>query len=303
MIQLIANEVESRSQFVPGANQVTSDHAGTGEKAWWVRGFSWQPKSLPVIDGDTIYVHGWEGGGDAETPTETPTFAETLAKRDANHDGKLSVAEFSDDPRIQKQFYTIDLNDDGLVDERDWKLRPPTVRNTLLAILHGGGGDLTRTNVAWSMQKFLPNCPSPLVYQGVLYLVKDGGILTTLDPKTGKMLKQGRLLGALGTYYASPVAAAGKVYLTSQEGKVTVIKVVAIGRCSPSTISTTKGVRDAGDRRQQVICADARDAVLLLGSMIAAAIPVIVNPTCTTRRPTHRSRRLFPSVSSSPHRG
>ena len=74
------------------------------------------------------------------------------------------------------------------------------------------------------MQKFLPNCPSPLVYQGVLYLFKDGGILTALDPKTGKMLKQGRLLGALGTYYASPVAAAGKVFLTSQEGKLTVIK-------------------------------------------------------------------------------
>jgi hypothetical protein len=75
--------------IVPGAYQVTSYYAGTGEKAWWMRGFSWQPKSLPVIDGDTIYVHGWEGGGDAGTPTETPTFAETLA----NHDGKLSVAE------------------------------------------------------------------------------------------------------------------------------------------------------------------------------------------------------------------
>jgi outer membrane protein assembly factor BamB len=69
--------------IVPGAYQVTSYYAASGEKAWWVRGFSWQPKSLPVIDGDTIYVHGWEGGGDAETPTETPTFAETLAQRDA----------------------------------------------------------------------------------------------------------------------------------------------------------------------------------------------------------------------------
>src|SRR5438874_929601 len=73
--------------IVPGAYQVTSYFAATGEKAWWVRGFSWQPKSLPVIDGGMIYVHGWEGGGDAETPAETPSFAEALAKRDANHDG------------------------------------------------------------------------------------------------------------------------------------------------------------------------------------------------------------------------
>lgn len=70
--------------IVPGALQVNSYSAATGERAWWVRGLSWQPKSLPVIDGDTIYVHAWEGGWDAETPTETPTFAEVLAKRDAN---------------------------------------------------------------------------------------------------------------------------------------------------------------------------------------------------------------------------
>ena len=31
-------------------------------RAWWARGLSWQPKSLPVIDGDMIYVHAWEGG-------------------------------------------------------------------------------------------------------------------------------------------------------------------------------------------------------------------------------------------------
>jgi len=77
------------------------------------------------------------------------------------------------------------------------------------------------------MQKFLPNCPSPLIYQGVMYLVKDGGILTALDPKTGRILKQGRLAGALDTYYASPVGAAGKVFLLSQQGKATVIKAGA----------------------------------------------------------------------------
>ena len=212
--------------IVPGAYQVTSYYAGTGEKAWWVRGFSWQPKSLPVIDGDMIYAHGWEGGGDAETPTETPAFAETLARRDANHDGKLSVEEFADDPKVQKGFYMIDLDGDGVVDERDWNFYRArrSSRNSLLAIRHGGRGDLTGTNVVWSLQKFLPNCPSPLIYQGVLYLIKDGGILTALDPKTGKILKQGRLSGALGTYYSSPVGAAGKVYLISQEGKATVLK-------------------------------------------------------------------------------
>ena len=66
--------------------------------------------------------------------------------------------------------------------------------------------------------------PAPLLYQGVFYLVKDGGIITTLDAATGQLLKQGRAEKALGEYYASPIAADGKVYLASTEGKVTVLK-------------------------------------------------------------------------------
>jgi outer membrane protein assembly factor BamB len=97
----------------------------------------------------------------------------------------------------------------------------------LLAVRYGGRGDLTATNVVWSMQKFLPNVPSPLYDDGVLYIVKDGGIFTSLDPATGKILKQARLSGGPGTYYSSPVAGDGKIYAISQEGKVSVIKAGA----------------------------------------------------------------------------
>jgi outer membrane protein assembly factor BamB len=74
------------------------------------------------------------------------------------------------------------------------------------------------------LQKFLPNVPSPLLYNGLIYLIKDGGILTAVDAKTGKLRKQGRLAGALDTYYSSPVAGAGMVYLISKGGKVSVVK-------------------------------------------------------------------------------
>jgi outer membrane protein assembly factor BamB len=180
-----------------------------------------------VIDGDTIYAHWWEGGGEAEQPTETPTFDQTLARYDANRDRFLTVDEFASEPRMQKSFYLLDLAGDGRVDERDWEFYRArrASRNTLIAVRHGGRGDLTGSpNVLWRMQKFLPNVPSPLVYRGVLYIVKDGGILTSLDPKTGKILKQGRLTGAVDTYYASPVGGAGHVYLLSQAGKLTVLR-------------------------------------------------------------------------------
>lgn len=58
-------------------------------------------------------------------------------------------------------------------------------------------------------------------------MVKTGGIITALDPATGRLLKQGRSPGALGEYYASPVAADGKVFLANTEGKLTVLKAGA----------------------------------------------------------------------------
>jgi hypothetical protein len=54
-------------------------------------------------------------------------------------------------------------------------------------------------------------------------MVNDGGIVTTLNPETGERIAQGRLTGALGAYYASPVAADGHVFFTSQRGAVAVL--------------------------------------------------------------------------------
>ena len=75
--------------------------------------------------------------------------------------------------------------------------------------------------------KNLPYIPAPLVYQNVYYMVRSGGIITSLNPATGELLKEGRSREALGEYYASPVAADGKVYLASEEGKVTVLNAAA----------------------------------------------------------------------------
>ena len=57
--------------------------------------------------------------------------------------------------------------------------------------------------------------------------MKEGGILTALDPATGSVLKQGRLQGALDFYYSSPVGADGKIFTASEDGHVSVIKAGA----------------------------------------------------------------------------
>jgi outer membrane protein assembly factor BamB len=70
----------------------------------------------------------------------------------------------------------------------------------------------------------LPYVASPLFYEGRVYLIKDGGLLSSLDAKTGKPYYLQERIEAPGSYYASPVAADGRIYLASLSGKVTVIK-------------------------------------------------------------------------------
>jgi outer membrane protein assembly factor BamB len=68
----------------------------------------------------------------------------------------------------------------------------------------------------------LPYVPSPLYYDGRIYLVKNGGLASCLDTRTGEFLYQEERLGALGDYYASPGVAAGKICVASQQGVVVI---------------------------------------------------------------------------------
>ena len=70
----------------------------------------------------------------------------------------------------------------------------------------------------------MPDVPAPLVYKDVVFLFRSGGIATTLNAHTGKVLKQARLTGALEDYYASPIGVDGKVYIASEHGKVVVLR-------------------------------------------------------------------------------
>ncbi len=211
--------------IIPGAYSVSSYDVKTGEKLWWARGLSWQPKSTPVVAGGRIFVNSWEGGGGMPAE-EVPDFPALLAKIDKDGDGRINEAELlSIEPKSRLEI--IDLDGDGFLDERDWEFQRAkrTSASALVAIEPGGRrGDLTDTPaILWRMEKFIPNVPSPLLYDGLLYLVKDGGILTAVDPATGDVVKQGRLPEAFDKYYASPVAADGRVYFFSEPGKATVI--------------------------------------------------------------------------------
>jgi outer membrane protein assembly factor BamB len=69
----------------------------------------------------------------------------------------------------------------------------------------------------------LPEVPSPLYYRGHLYLVRRGGIATCLEARTGKEVYQGRL-PVSGSYYSSPVAGDGKIYIAAESGTLMVLE-------------------------------------------------------------------------------
>lgn len=211
--------------IVSGSLQLTSYSVDTGEPLWWVRGSTWQMKSTPVLDGDAIYVHGWAGGADVGQQEDIPPFEDVLKKWDANADGGLAREEIAD-PRAKKDWSAMDLDRDGVLGERDWRMYRSrrSVQNAVRAIRLGGRGDMTDHSIRWRYLKSLPNVPSPLLYKNVLYLLKEGGIFTTLDPSSGEVLKQARLTGAPGDYFSSPVGADDKVYTVSEACQVSVLK-------------------------------------------------------------------------------
>ena len=99
--------------------------------------------------------------------------------------------------------------------------------NSLKAVrLDGAKGDITNTPaVAWTMDRDTPYVPSPLLYEGILYFLKtNNGLLTAVDAKTGKPHYQAQRIEGVPNVFASPVAAAGKIFVVGREGATAVIK-------------------------------------------------------------------------------
>lgn len=223
----IIKDADGKSLIVaPASFRMDVYSAAAGESVWFMHGLASEMKSVPVIDGDTIYINGYN------TPENDPgkqvaiaPFEEVLKKYDANGDGKISKDE-APDQRTKTYFPYIDLNKDGVMDAAEWRMYAATMAatNSLMAVKAGSHGDATTTAVEWKFHKSIPQLPSVVLYRGVIYMINDGGVLTTLDAKTGAVFKQARLRGASDRYFASPVAADGKIYIAANSGVVAVLK-------------------------------------------------------------------------------
>lgn len=250
-----------------GNGRLDAYDARTGKERWWTPGLTFQPISVAVA-GDGLIFASSSGTGSESEPASIPDWAGLLMLLDKNGDGQLSKDEVPKEAAVQLRkevsketpgnmltyqmllFEFFDANRDGIFSKEEAAgLEQFSVknRNNLMAIRPGGSGNISASHVQWQGSVGISEMPSPLYYRGRIYFVKDGGLMTSYDPKTGKRVHDRERLGAGGQFTASPVASGGNVYAASMAGKVAVfrasdrLEVVSLNDLG-ETISATPAV-------------------------------------------------------------
>lgn len=203
----------------------------TGKERWSLGGLPSFTCTTPVVGDGMLFFAGWAPGKEANT---MPTWA-SMVQFDKNKDGAITPDELKG-TEMESFFRSLDVNHDGKITKEDLDSLAAMMakgENVLLAVKPGGKGELSEDAVAWKQTRGLPYVPSPLHYRGRVYLVKDGGMASCFDAKTGKVHYQQERLNAASSFYASPVAADGRVYFTSLNGKVVVVEA---GGDAPKTL-------------------------------------------------------------------
>lgn len=215
-------EVDGRTQIVTtGTAHAVGYDLGTGDRRWTLAGLCRTVSTTPVVGNDGLLYIAATGGGRA--PNQ-PAFDKLVETADADGNGLLEKREMPKS-RIRGFFGQFDRDNDGSLDRKEYEsIRRifELAQTAALAVRPGGTGNITGTHVDWTTSRGIPRNPSPLYYDGHLYLVRSGGVVTVLDAASGESVKQGRLSGQ-GRYFASPVTGDGKIYAVSEQGVLSVI--------------------------------------------------------------------------------
>jgi outer membrane protein assembly factor BamB len=170
---------------------------------------------------------------------EIPSWGTPVVYRGAPRDELITNAKTirSYDPATGKELWTLGPNSevvvgspvvgDGIV---YITAGYPPIR-PIYAVRPGGEGDIslpdgseTNENIVWSKNRGGTYIPTPLLYRGIFYTNANNGRLTAYDAASGEMLYRARIGATGGSYVASPVAADGKIYFSTEDGTVHVVK-------------------------------------------------------------------------------
>lgn len=164
------------------------------------------------------------GGGDFRKAYSTPLLIDFAGRKQMLTVG--SKAAYSHDPATGKEIWR--LNHPGfsaaarpVFDGTNAFIATGNGKGEMLCVRVDGQGDITDTHIVWRNGRGFPRMPSPVLAEGLLFMVSDSGIASCLEAATGQELWQERLGG---DYAASLLYADGRVYCFGQDGKATVLK-------------------------------------------------------------------------------
>jgi outer membrane protein assembly factor BamB len=227
--------------LIYGVFQLTAYDVRTGKERWSVPGLADEPCITPVTGEGLVFVSSYNMRINPEV-IGLPTFERLREDYDTDGNGKLNREEAKKNKSVLSRadadgegdhplsmfFRFLDKDRDGEIGATEWKKMSSWLggfkhANALVAI-RPGDGEKKSAEIAWQHGRGVPECPSPLYHDGRVYLVKNAGIATCLDAKTGELAYQERI-GSRGPCYASPVVGDGKIYTASARGVITVFAV------------------------------------------------------------------------------
>ncbi|MCY2967213.1 MAG: PQQ-binding-like beta-propeller repeat protein, partial [Planctomycetota bacterium] len=208
---------------VSGTGKLKGYNPKDGTERWTCNSLIRTMMTSPVVRDGIIYI-SCQSYGDEK---RTLKFA-LLEWLDTNQDGVLTKEEVP--PEFRKRFDVSDRDHDGVLKDAELDTAFQSPENmvgggtTIQAVRGGGQGDVTKTHLLWNLKNTSPsNMVSPLVVGNQLFVVKRGGISSSFDIRTGDTFWKMSRIGNLGDYYSSPVAGDGKIYVTGENGFITVL--------------------------------------------------------------------------------
>jgi outer membrane protein assembly factor BamB len=216
--------------------------------------YQWEYGSSPIIYKNLVIVQAdiqknpflaaydlktgkqvWKTNRDEIPSWGTPTVYEGKTRAEIITNGSRAIRGY--DPADGKELWRLTPNSEVTTPT-------PFVANDLIfvtsgyrpiqpiyAIKPGATGDISLKDdkesnefIAWSKKRGGPYMPTPLVYGDLLYALSNQGVLSAYNTKTGERLYQERLGGKGGAFTASLVASNDKIYCSSEDGDIFVVK-------------------------------------------------------------------------------
>lgn len=214
------------SVIVHGDNWIDAYALSDGAHLWGVTGFGRGPITSPALVGNRLYTTAPQWAENDGSGFQMETFDELSKSHDKNGDAKLTQAELKGN-LLQGEFGWGDTDKDGFITQEEYEEIYEGFYSEdygVTALELDPSNAKSKPRALWQYRGTLPNISTPLAYGDTIYFADKKGYINSVDAATGELVKRERIKGAGANYFASPIAADGKVYFAGMTGKVAVLE-------------------------------------------------------------------------------